>query len=51
MRKSYACYICRINAGDATVLVATRNIAKGEEIADIYSMHYSENTTKQGLGC
>ena len=39
---------CRVNAGDATVLVATRNIAEGEEIADIYSMHYSENATKQG---
>ena len=38
---------CRVNAGDATVLVATRNIAAGEEIADIYSMHYSENGTKQ----
>ena len=40
---------CRINAGDATVLVATRNIAAGEEIGDIYSMHYSENNTKQGM--
>ena len=39
---------CRVNAGDVTVLVATRNIAKGEEISDIYSMHYSENGTKQG---
>lgn len=33
---------CRINIGRNSVLVATRNIAKGQEISDIYSMHYSE---------
>jgi O6-methylguanine-DNA--protein-cysteine methyltransferase len=33
---------CRVNSGDRTLLLATRNIKAGDEIGDIYSMHYSE---------
>ncbi|TRY64251.1 hypothetical protein TCAL_10785 [Tigriopus californicus] len=33
---------CRINFGRKSVLVATRTIPTGQEISDIYSMHYSE---------
>ena len=33
---------CRINCGRKTIIIATRNIKKGEEVTDIYSMHYSE---------
>ena len=37
---------CRINTGNKTALVATRTIRPGEEISDIYSMHYSETPTE-----
>ena len=34
---------CRVNAnGGELVLIATENISKGQEITDIYAMHYSE---------
>jgi tetratricopeptide (TPR) repeat protein len=38
---------CRINNGDKTVLIATRNIKVGEEISDTYSSHYSEMPVEQ----
>ena len=40
----------RINVGSATVLVATRTIAAGEEVSDIYSMHHSEIPQRQRGG-
>ncbi len=37
----------RINRGRKTALIASRNISPGQEITDIYSMHYSEISLAQ----